>query len=102
MYFYHREDNNSENILWIYWAKVIIKETYGNIIYRKKESYYKEIKKEQAKNRRKAGFIFLQLGWPSGYSGFFFLALTRKMFIAPFSQLHLIIYNQCNTNIWEK
>ena len=57
------------------------------------------MKKEQVKNRRNAGFTFLQLSRPSGYSGFFFLALTRKMFIAPFSQLHLIIYNQCNTNI---
>ena len=48
---------------------------------------YNEIKKERAKKRKKADFTFLQLGRPSGFSGLFFLALTKKMFTGTFTTL---------------
>ena len=52
---------------------------------------YNEIKKEHARQRKFAPFTFLQLGRPAGYSGLFFLALTRKEFKNPFSTLVLKI-----------
>ena len=52
---------------------------------------YNEIKKEHARQRKVAPFTFLQLGRPAGYSGLFFLALTRKEFKNPFSTLVLKI-----------
>ena len=52
---------------------------------------YNEIKKEHARQRKFAPFTFLQLGRPAGYSGLFFLALTRKEFKNPFSSLVLKI-----------
>ena len=52
---------------------------------------YNEIKKEHARQRKVAPFTFLQLGRPAGYSGLFFLALTRKEFKNPFSSLVLKI-----------
>ena len=52
---------------------------------------YNEIKKEHARKRKVAPFTFLQLGRPAGYSGLFFLALTRKEFKNPFSTLVLKI-----------
>jgi len=48
---------------------------------------YNEIKKAHAKNRTNADFTFLQLGRPSGFSGLFFLALTKKMFTGTFTTL---------------
>ena len=51
---------------------------------------FNEIKKERAKNRMNASFTFLQLGRPSGYTGLFFLALTRKKFAGPFLSLRPI------------
>ena len=52
---------------------------------------FNEIKKERAKNRMNAPFTFLQLGRPSGYTGLFFLALTRKKFAGSFRSLRLTI-----------
>ena len=48
---------------------------------------YNEIKKRRAKNIKNAKYTFLQLGRPSGFSGLFFLALTRKMFTETFTTL---------------
>ena len=49
---------------------------------------YNEIKKARAiKIRRNAKYTFLQLGRPSGFSGLFFLALTKKNFAEPFTTL---------------
>ena len=54
---------------------------------------FNEIKKERAKNRMNASFTFLQLGRPSGYTGLFFLALTRKKFASSFLSLRPITIN---------
>ena len=48
---------------------------------------YNEIKKARAIKRRNADFTFLQLGRPFGFSGLFFLALTKKMFTGTFTTL---------------
>ena len=49
---------------------------------------YNEIKKARAiKIIRNAKYTFLQLGRPSGFSGLFFLALTKKNFAEPFTTL---------------
>ena len=39
---------------------------------------YNDLKLKLAKKRKNAKFSFLQLGRPSGYANFFFMALTRK------------------------